>query len=203
MSENENGTPPSSDTNEAATTIGLPTPAKSSEESDSHGVTEASEEQALVIEPKSGPAAAEVAPAEAEVNPAEAAASSIESDAVQAGPDQAEDDDEVHRSLMWPVDPDHKNAIGVLSETLDGVKVIEEAPRKRPSRALNLMLLVICIGISVAGAQQLADERQHSEVTPLHVLARGIEHNPGMAAVFKSAGAPVGELADPIDVAGD
>jgi ATP-dependent Clp protease ATP-binding subunit ClpB len=41
----------------------------------------------------------------------------------------------------------------------------------------------------VAGAQQLADERQHSEVTPLHVLARGIERSPGIAAVFKSAGA--------------
>ena len=53
----------------------------------------------------------------------------------------------------------------------------------------------------VAGAQQLADEHQHSEVTPLHVLARGIEHNPGMAAVFKSAGAPVGEVAELCDKA--
>jgi ATP-dependent Clp protease ATP-binding subunit ClpB len=48
----------------------------------------------------------------------------------------------------------------------------------------------------VAGAQQLADELQHSEVTPLHVLARGIEHSPGVAAVFKSAGAPAGEVAE-------
>jgi ATP-dependent Clp protease ATP-binding subunit ClpB len=41
----------------------------------------------------------------------------------------------------------------------------------------------------VAGAQQLADEHTHSEVTPLHLLARGVERSPGMAAVFKSAGA--------------
>ncbi len=53
----------------------------------------------------------------------------------------------------------------------------------------------------VAGAQQLADERQHSEVTPLHVLARGIEHSPGIAAVFKSAGAPPGEVAELCDKA--
>ena len=41
----------------------------------------------------------------------------------------------------------------------------------------------------VAGAQQLADEHKHSEVTPLHLLARGVERSPGIAAVFKSAGA--------------
>jgi ATP-dependent Clp protease ATP-binding subunit ClpB len=48
----------------------------------------------------------------------------------------------------------------------------------------------------VAGAQQLADERQHSEVTPLHVLARGIEQSPGIAAVFKSAGADPSTVAE-------
>src|SRR5262245_53377948 len=47
----------------------------------------------------------------------------------------------------------------------------------------------------VAGAQQLADEKQHAEVTPLHVLARGIQRSPGIQAVFKSAGA------DPVAVA--
>jgi len=41
----------------------------------------------------------------------------------------------------------------------------------------------------VAGAQQLADEHKHSEVTPLHLLARGVERSPGIAAVFKSASA--------------
>ncbi|MCA9617627.1 MAG: AAA family ATPase, partial [Myxococcales bacterium] len=39
----------------------------------------------------------------------------------------------------------------------------------------------------VAGAQTLADEQQHAEVTPLHLLARGVERSPGIAAVFKSA----------------
>jgi ATP-dependent Clp protease ATP-binding subunit ClpB len=40
----------------------------------------------------------------------------------------------------------------------------------------------------VAGAQQLADERRHAEVAPIHLLARGIDRSPGVQAVFKSAG---------------
>ncbi|MBW2522652.1 MAG: AAA family ATPase [Deltaproteobacteria bacterium] len=51
----------------------------------------------------------------------------------------------------------------------------------------------------VAGAQQLADERQHDEVAPLHLLALGVDRSAGIAAVLKSAGAPpeeVGELCD-------
>ena len=158
MSENENGTPPPSDTQEAATTIGHPVPAQSVEEADSHVAVEASEEQSLVIEAKPESAEAKVEPAEAKVEPAEAEPAVTQTD--ESRDDKVasadEGDDETHRSLMWPVDPEHKNAIGVLSETLDGVKVVEEVARKRPSRALNLMLLVICIGISVAGAQQLA-----------------------------------------------
>ena len=110
MSENENGTPPPSDTQEAATTIGHPAPAQSVEEADSHVAVEASEEQSLVIEAKVDPAEAKVDPAETE---------SAEAQADESGDDKAasadEDDDETHRSLMWPVDPEHKNAIGVLS----------------------------------------------------------------------------------------
>ena len=48
----------------------------------------------------------------------------------------------------------------------------------------------------VAGAQQLADEMQHGEVTPLHLLSRGIDRSPGIAAVFKSAGANPGVVAE-------
>ena len=41
----------------------------------------------------------------------------------------------------------------------------------------------------VAGAQQLADARQHGEVIPLHLLARAVERSPAVGAVLKSAGA--------------
>jgi ATP-dependent Clp protease ATP-binding subunit ClpB len=41
----------------------------------------------------------------------------------------------------------------------------------------------------VASAQELADQRGHAEVLPLHLLARGLERHPGIAAVLRSAGA--------------
>jgi ATP-dependent Clp protease ATP-binding subunit ClpB len=46
----------------------------------------------------------------------------------------------------------------------------------------------------VAGAQQLADERKHAEVSPLHLLVRLIEQSRGVAEVFKRAGADPGEV---------
>ncbi|MEM9694817.1 MAG: ATP-dependent Clp protease ATP-binding subunit, partial [Myxococcota bacterium] len=48
----------------------------------------------------------------------------------------------------------------------------------------------------VAGAQQLADEYNHGEVTPLHLVTRALERSPAFAAVFKSAGAPPAEVAE-------
>ncbi|MBX3231789.1 MAG: AAA family ATPase [Labilithrix sp.] len=49
----------------------------------------------------------------------------------------------------------------------------------------------------VAGAQALADERKHVQVDPIHLLARALERDPGVAEVFKKAGA------DPNDVASE
>jgi ATP-dependent Clp protease ATP-binding subunit ClpB len=46
----------------------------------------------------------------------------------------------------------------------------------------------------VAGAQQLADERKHANVEPLHLLARAVERDKGVAAVFRAAGAPPEEI---------
>ncbi len=40
----------------------------------------------------------------------------------------------------------------------------------------------------VAAAQQLADEQRHAEVEPLHLLARGLERDIGVSAVFDKAG---------------
>jgi ATP-dependent Clp protease ATP-binding subunit ClpB len=48
----------------------------------------------------------------------------------------------------------------------------------------------------VGGAQQVADERQHSEVLPIHLLARAIDKSPAVGAVFKSAGADPAQVAE-------
>ena len=39
----------------------------------------------------------------------------------------------------------------------------------------------------VAGAQTLADERKHAEVTPLHLLFRALDRDPGVAHVLRTA----------------
>ncbi|HVJ89805.1 MAG TPA: Clp protease N-terminal domain-containing protein, partial [Labilithrix sp.] len=49
----------------------------------------------------------------------------------------------------------------------------------------------------VAGAQSLADERKHVQVEPVHLLARALDRDRGVAEVFKKAGA------DPADVAAE
>lgn len=49
----------------------------------------------------------------------------------------------------------------------------------------------------VAGAQTLADERKHVQVEPVHLLARALDRDRGVAEVFKKAGA------DPADVAAE
>jgi ATP-dependent Clp protease ATP-binding subunit ClpB len=46
----------------------------------------------------------------------------------------------------------------------------------------------------VAGAQQLADEKKHAEVQPLHLLSRSLERDAGVGAVFRSANANVMEM---------
>src|SRR5678815_1819216 len=47
----------------------------------------------------------------------------------------------------------------------------------------------------VAGAQSLADERKHSQVEPIHLLARALDRDRGVAEVFRKSGA------EPRDVA--
>ena len=49
----------------------------------------------------------------------------------------------------------------------------------------------------VAGAQSLADERKHVQVEPIHLLARSLDRDRGVAEVFKKSGA------DPADVAAE
>src|SRR5262249_34926034 len=49
----------------------------------------------------------------------------------------------------------------------------------------------------VAGAQSLADERKHVQVEPIHLLARALDRDKGVAEVFKKSGS------DPADVAAE
>ncbi len=51
----------------------------------------------------------------------------------------------------------------------------------------------------VVGAQSLADERKHVEVQPLHLLARGLERDPGVGAVFRHAGTNQVELSSSVE----
>jgi ATP-dependent Clp protease ATP-binding subunit ClpB len=46
----------------------------------------------------------------------------------------------------------------------------------------------------VTGAQALADERKHAQVEPIHLLARALERDKGVAAVFKASGATPSEM---------
>jgi ATP-dependent Clp protease ATP-binding subunit ClpB len=46
----------------------------------------------------------------------------------------------------------------------------------------------------VAGAQQIADERSHAEVTPLHLLQRLLERDRGVVEVFRRANADPNEV---------
>jgi ATP-dependent Clp protease ATP-binding subunit ClpB len=47
----------------------------------------------------------------------------------------------------------------------------------------------------VAGAQTLADERKHAQVDPIHLLARAIDRDRGVAEVFRKAGAEPSDAA--------
>ena len=53
----------------------------------------------------------------------------------------------------------------------------------------------------VAGAQQLADERQHTDVEPIHLLHRSVDRDRGVAEVFKRAGAEPTDLLAEADAA--
>src|SRR5580692_12533496 len=46
----------------------------------------------------------------------------------------------------------------------------------------------------VAGAQSLADDRQHAQVEPVHLLARAVERDRGVQEVFRKAGADAADV---------
>lgn len=136
MSENENGVPSSSDSTEAKTTIGMPSPTRPAED-----------DLALTV-PDEEPAAAA---SEDEVAPEESV-SQVGEGSVSAEANISEDE-----QFTWPVDPEHANAISTLSEQISGVSVVEAMDHHRPSsRALNFLLLVLVVASTVFGVQQVS-----------------------------------------------
>ena len=158
MSENENGSSPQGDSTEAKTTIGMPTPPReenqaltaldqvgtsSTEAADQAPLVKAEEVESLVAQ------GAEVTPVAA----APVAAAPVAAAPVASAPVVEED----ISALTWPVDPEHSNAVSVLSEQMSGVELYGSGyiPPK-PSRALNfvLLLLVVCVGVAGSLALQ-------------------------------------------------
>jgi ATP-dependent Clp protease ATP-binding subunit ClpB len=65
---------------------------------------------------------------------------------------------------------------------------------KGPTTTMSLTRYAPDARALVAGAQALADDRQHAEVQPLHLVTRALERDPGVAEVFRRTGA------DPIEM---
>jgi hypothetical protein len=155
MSENENGTPPPADPNESEMTAGMPTPAESADGKEGAStVTDSAQEASAKTEgATSGESSAfDISPKSDESSDASADDQSEEAQAEA----KEEAEEEIHRALVWPIDPDHANAIGLLSEQLDGVKSVDIEASKKTSRALNLLLLIACIAIGTLGTTQLS-----------------------------------------------
>ena len=73
----------------------------------------------------------------------------------ETGEAVTEDGTEDGADLFWPRDPDHQNAISVLSEPLKGVELVIGDERKSFNRALNLILIMLCLGIAGSGTYLL------------------------------------------------
>ena len=152
MSENENGSSPQEDPTEVKTTIGMPVPPRTVYNTSAEPTPEelvlkekaSSEEQAedkdsLVISDGN--------------TDSEEVLNLVEKD---ANVDESTSDEEDISVLSWPIDAEHANAIGVLSEQLSGVKLYTSTyVPPQSSRALNFILLVLVVGVGVAGSMAL------------------------------------------------
>ena len=63
-----------------------------------------------------------------------------------------------------------------------------------PTQTLELDKYVPDARALIFAAQQLADERQHPEVEPIHLLHRAVDRDRGIAEVFRKAGADPGDV---------
>ena len=65
---------------------------------------------------------------------------------------------EAEEEFVWPSDPEHANAVQLLSERVDGVDLVEESSYdERPSYALNLVLVLLILGVGGVGIDLLKE----------------------------------------------
>ena len=151
MSENENGNSPKEDPTEVKTTIGMPVPPRPVENTSAEPAQEESvpNEKASSEEPEVD----EVSYVESEDH------SSLEEEPSLVAKDTQVDDntnEDKISVLSWPIDPEHANAVGVLSEQLSGVKLYTSTyVPPQSSRALNFILLLLVFSVGVAGSMAL------------------------------------------------
>ena len=152
MSENENGSSPQENPTEVKTTIGMPVPPRTVENTSAEPAPEE-----LVLKEKASPEEQAEDKDSLVVSDgntdSEEVLNLVEKD---TNVDESTPDEEDISVLSWPIDPEHANAVGVLSEQLSGVKLYTSTyVPPQSSRALNFILLVLVVGVGVAGSMAL------------------------------------------------
>lgn len=128
--------------------------------------------------------------------------------------------------FKWPTDPEHANAVSLLSEEVKGMDLVPEEPAPPESRALNFILLLLVISVGGAGMKALAHYSSPDREARLKELAMckvdmdtkrqllaekqygalRIESEPSQAKVFQSVdGGPftpiMGKTAEGVEMA--
>ncbi len=80
-------------------------------------------------------------------------------------------------------------------------RVLRSRPNMAAEQTINLDRYASDAKTLVAGAQALADERKHAQVEPIHLLARALDRDAGVAEVMRRAGAAPTDLAAEADAA--
>jgi len=178
----------------------------------------------ITLAPKT--VAAPAAPAAAPAAPAAAPAAPAAAPAAPAAAPAALSVEELLKDFKWPTDPEHANAVRLLSEEVEGIDLVPELHAAPESRALNFLLLLLVIAVGGAGMQALSHyssperEARLKEVamckveqdTKTQLLAEKqygalrIESEPSQAKVFQSVdGGPftpiMGKTADGVEMA--
>jgi hypothetical protein len=76
--------------------------------------------------------------------------SSSESDTTENADSNADQNVKIDQ-FIWNTDPEHNNAVGILSETVAGVDVLPSTVPSLPSRALNFILTVMILAVGAFG----------------------------------------------------
>jgi len=174
----------------------------------------------------SAPAVALPAEEPAPIAPITLAPKTVAAPAAPAAAPAALSVEELLKDFKWPTDPEHANAVRLLSEEVEGIDLVPELHAAPESRALNFLLLLLVIAVGGAGMQALSHyssperEARLKEVamckveqdTKTQLLAEKqygalrIESEPSQAKVFQSVdGGPftpiMGKTADGVEMA--